>query len=405
LNTTTKGGTRKRRGGPRSASSRDGTEERATLARPGQERITEAMSLSSVAIPVSDRSTVARGKPARRGRVRKKSDASAKPTQRSSREPTFAAAPVDAGGRYRRLAISESGRTNQVRATEVARALGYEVVCATATEVRRAIRQEDGPDVVLAGLPGAERLIGEIGLRGEDRTIVIASMSGPADAARETCLRLGADLFTVRPHTADGLATVLFAASRLAAERERVRALREQESGLRDRLQRYGEVDLTTGFQHIDFFKHVLVMELKRARRYGYSLALVMVAIDPRPTGASEPSPEATRKLRTRVAAAISSSIRDIDLPVDLSQDRLLVLLPYTDLSGATAVGKRVARAVRSYGFIKDGPAQKQVLSVSIGVAALKPGRPASFARLFRDAGAALRAAQLKGGGRVVVRT
>ena len=100
----------------------------------------------------------------------------------------------------------------------------------------------------------------------------------------------------------------------------------------------------------------------------------------------------------------LAPSSRAFDLPVDLSEDRLLVLLQYTDIEGATTVGKRVASAVRSYGHISEGPARQHTLSVSIGVSALKPGRPVSFGRLFKDAGSALRAAQLKGGGRVVVR-
>jgi len=41
---------------------------------------------------------------------------------------------------------------------------------------------------------------------------------------------------------------------------------------------------------------------------------------------------------------------------------------------------------------------------VSIGIAALKEGKPVSFARLMRDATSALKAAQLRGGDQVVVR-
>jgi hypothetical protein len=40
-----------------------------------------------------------------------------------------------------------------------------------------------------------------------------------------------------------------------------------------------------------------------------------------------------------------------------------------------------------------------------VGISALKQGRAVSFAKLVRDASMALRAAQLKGGARVVVKT
>ena len=109
------------------------------------------------------------------------------------------------------------------------------------------------------------------------------------------------------------------------------------------------------------------------------------------------------RKLRTRVASALVSCVRDIDLPVDFADDRFLVFLPYTDLAGAERAGRRIAAAVNSFGGIQvDG--ETYSISVSIGIAALRVGKPVSFAQIMRDASAAVRASQLKGGGRVVVR-
>jgi PleD family two-component response regulator len=87
--------------------------------------------------------------------------------------------------------------------------------------------------------------------------------------------------------------------------------------------------------------------------------------------------------------------IRDIDLPVDYADGRFLVFLPYTDLAGAERVGERLEREVRQQG----GP------TVSVGIAALEKGKGVSFAKLVRDAAMALRAAQLKGGAQVVVKS
>jgi diguanylate cyclase (GGDEF)-like protein len=300
------------------------------------------------------------------------------------------------------VAVSESARANQTRAVEVIAALGYEVASQPDADTVVERLSDDPPDVVLVGLPGGEPIIESAANLGMERPVIIAALAGPANTARERCEQAGADLFTLRPHNQDTLAAVLRSAEAVVTERRKVITLRGTEDMLRQRLQRYGQADQTTGFRHFDFFEQMLVMELKRAKRYGYSLAVCLVGLDPWADG-GEPPAEAARQLRIRAAQAITSCIRDIDIPVDLADDRLLVFLPYTDLEGAEQVGRRVAQAVRSYGNLVHDD-QTFRMSVSVGIAALRPGKPISFARLIREATAAVRASQLKGGGRVVVR-
>jgi diguanylate cyclase (GGDEF)-like protein len=300
------------------------------------------------------------------------------------------------------VAVVETGKTNQTRAVEVIGTLGYQVASQPDADTVVERLHDDPPDIVLVGLPGGEAVIESAADMGLERPVMIAALAGPATTARERCESAGADLFTLRPHNADTLAAVLRSAETVVTERRKVITLRGTEEMLRQRLQRYGQADEATGFRHFDFFEQMLVMELKRAKRYGYSLAVCLVGLDPWADG-DEPPPEAARQLRVRAAQAVSSCIRDIDIPVDLADDRLLVFLPYTDLEGAEQVGRRVAQAVRSYGNLVHGD-QTFRMSVSVGIAALRPGKPISFARLIREATAAVRASQLKGGGRVVVR-
>jgi diguanylate cyclase (GGDEF)-like protein len=302
-----------------------------------------------------------------------------------------------------RLAVFETTASHRVRAVEVCQALGYQVIApATPGAMLAALRAEDGLDVVLVGLESGQAVIDAARAVPGRRPTIVAALSGPAALAARRCERAGADLFAFYPFSQDGIAAVLQAAVQLGLARSRALALEGAEEVLRQRLLRYGESDSVTGFQHFDFFKKLLVTELKRARRYGYSLAACLVAIDPWTDG--EPSPTIARKLRTQVAAAVAAGVRDIDQPVDLAEDRFLVFLPYTDLVGAERVGRRVAAVVKGQGSLRDGDRIVR-MSVSVGIAALRAGKPVSFARLMRDAQSAVRAAQLKGGGRVVVRT
>ena len=302
-----------------------------------------------------------------------------------------------------RVAVFENGPSNQARAVDVVAALGYAALDTRRDlgRLRQLLEESDPPEVAVVGLPGGEEAIELVRELRERRdpaapTLIVATLPGPAESARRRAAEIGSDLFLVRPHARDNLAAVLAAADELGRTRVALAAARGSERELRDRLAHFGQPDDSTGFHQFEFFQRVLVMELKRAKRYGYSLAAALVAFDEPPAGAS---PAVARGLRERIAMAITSNIRDIDLPVEHSDGRVLIFLPYTDLEGATEVGNRVVATARAH-----GRGEGARCTVSIGIAAIRPGAPISFARLMKDANQALRAAQLKGGDRVVVR-
>jgi PleD family two-component response regulator len=299
------------------------------------------------------------------------------------------------------IAVCEGSPASQQRAREVLASLGCRIAPEAKPDAIRA-RAADRPlDAVLIGLPEGAALVAGL-IERAPRPIVIASIAGALDDAGPRARAAGADLLVLRPHHKDSIAPALYAAiqlANLAIERE---VARLQEAAARERLAHYGQADATTGFRHFDFFKQVLLTELKRAKRYGYSLAAAVVAFDPWP--GPPPPPAVVRQLRKLVAGAIAANVRDIDMPVDLAADRMLVFLPYTDADGAEHVGRRIAQAVREHVEVREGDEAHRA-TVSIGIAAQRDGQPVSFARLMRDANSALRAATLKGRGRVVVRT
>lgn len=277
--------------------------------------------------------------------------------------------------------IFEGGKTNLRRAEELVQGLGYRALAVDdPEEAERIVQSGAAPDLALVGLPGGEALARSFKNRGEDRASLILAVSGSSEEALEACETLGADAFVIRPYKRDGLASALCSSEALRRERSRAVGLAAELAAERARLLRFGEVDPSTGFHHFEFFKRLLVIELKRAKRYGYSLAACLVAVE--------------QGTPADVARALRAVIRDIDLPVDYADGRYLVFLPYTDLAGAERVGHRLEAAVRHSGA-----------AVSVGIAALKEGKGVSFAKLIKDASMALRAAQLKGGSRVVVKT
>jgi PleD family two-component response regulator len=307
--------------------------------------------------------------------------------------PPAEAAAVDRAGAQTVL-VYESTRSNLRRVEDLLGSLGYRAqLPESADEAMALLGGDTPPDLVLVGLPGGEALTRAVRGRTRERaTALVVATSGDTSEGLGLVEQHDADTFVLRPYKRDTLAAVLRAAGAARAERQRRLDVERELADERARLFKHGEADPRTGFYHFEFFKRVLVIELKRARRFGYSLAAALVALD---EAALAGLPAGGRgELAAQVARALRAVVRDIDLPVDYADGHFLVFLPYTDLAGAERVGKRLETAVRAAG----------AGTVSVGIAALKPGAAVSFARLIRDASMALRAAQLKGGGRVVVK-
>ena len=157
-----------------------------------------------------------------------------------------------------------------------------------------------------------------------------------------------------------------------------------------------GILDPLTQFYTFAHFKEVLFIEVKRAKRYGFPLSVALLAFDPL-------SVEMTTQLRSQLMAglalAIRRSLRDTDYPVQYSADRVLLLMPHTDLPGSLVVSRRiverVGRASLTFG--------KQILTptISVGVAAAPAGKEVGFGELARQASEGLSTALASGGNKV----
>jgi diguanylate cyclase (GGDEF)-like protein len=99
------------------------------------------------------------------------------------------------------------------------------------------------------------------------------------------------------------------------------------------------------------------------------------------------------------LALSIRRSLRDTDYPVQFSNDRVLLLMPHTDLAGSLIVARRicerVARATLQSGETIIHP------TISVGVAAGEPSHEYNFSDLVRQAQDGLVAAIARGGNRV----
>jgi CheY-like chemotaxis protein len=124
------------------------------------------------------------------------------------------------------VAVVESNQAHQKRVRELATELGYPVALEVGAESVMDRVRADPPGAILVGLPDHEMVVVDCLALEPDRPVVIASLAAPAATARARAAAASADLFTVRPHSRDTLSAALAAAEKLAALRERLRALK-----------------------------------------------------------------------------------------------------------------------------------------------------------------------------------
>jgi diguanylate cyclase (GGDEF)-like protein len=235
------------------------------------------------------------------------------------------------------------------------------------------------------------------------RAPLLAIVDREVDDRARALREMEADGFLIRPFSSTSLQSVLSLASRITTLGQRVADLERQLAAPTPSTRRLASaINSRTGFYQLEFIKDLLVVEVRRAKRYGYPLSIILVGLDALPAVQELNQPNLQRDITAGLAVAIAKSIRDIDIPVHYADDRILVFLPHTDLAGAEEVGRRVKRRIKRITYRGDGVTAQ--LTASVGVAGVSAGEHLTFSRLVKDATTALRAAQLKGGDRVMKR-
>ncbi len=278
---------------------------------------------------------------------------------------------------------SEAGRVKGAASLD---ALGVQP--RLAGDVFEALGLVEGSVAVVAAHPAAAGIYPRLRSAGIPLiAALLAKTERPASLAR----KIGADAYVLRPYKRETLGIALHSALNARLLRERAQ---RAEAALAEAT---GSADKDGGMLHADLFRTLLPLEIRRARRHGYPIGLCVVHLDVPPGLKAVPA-----ELAAECEPSVRSAVRDVDLAVRYGAGRFLVFLPHTDARGAEVVGNRIQTELRNVTF-KSGE-RAGVVTASIGIATPRSGKAVSFAKLIRDAHAAVRAAQLKGGDRVILR-
>ncbi|MCO5105355.1 MAG: diguanylate cyclase [Burkholderiaceae bacterium] len=168
------------------------------------------------------------------------------------------------------------------------------------------------------------------------------------------------------------------------------------------RLQSLARTDPLTGLPNRRHFDEAQAIELRRARRHGQSLALLICDID----CFKDYNDHCGHAMGDRCIIAVAQALRESlarpgDLVARIGGEEFGVILPHTDPQGAQSLAERLVQAVADCGIAHAHSPAASVVTISVGLAVLAPEADDDFDALFQRADAALYRAKAAGRNRV----
>jgi diguanylate cyclase (GGDEF)-like protein len=111
-------------------------------------------------------------------------------------------------------------------------------------------------------------------------------------------------------------------------------------------------VDELTGLFNYRYLEVAMEREIKRAERYGSSLAVIFLDMDLfKQVNDNHGHLNGTKVLR-EVGLLISKSVRDVDTVIRYGGDEYTVILVETDMAGAAVVAERIRLTIEQHDFL-----------------------------------------------------
>ncbi len=166
-------------------------------------------------------------------------------------------------------------------------------------------------------------------------------------------------------------------------------------------VERLSVTDPLTGVNNFRHLTTMLARELERASRFGHPLGVLMLDIDRfKPVNDIHGHAAGDAVLR-ELARRVQECVREVDTVARYGGEEFALLLPETDVEGASKLAQRVLTAIRSEVFhLPDGP--DIVITASMGVASF-PDHGSTATDVMRAADDALYRAKTGGRDRVEV--
>jgi diguanylate cyclase (GGDEF)-like protein len=136
----------------------------------------------------------------------------------------------------------------------------------------------------------------------------------------------------------------------------------------REKISNLADTDDLTGIWNKRYFRRQLPQEIERARTFGVPLSLILFDIDAFKQVNDGFGHVIGDVVLSELCGVVRETLRPTDVLARFGGDEFAIILPHTDLHGATAVAERILRRVAALTVPTDDEGVIQC-SVSIGVA------------------------------------
>ncbi len=155
--------------------------------------------------------------------------------------------------------------------------------------------------------------------------------------------------------------------------------------------------DALTGVYNRRFMEAFLEREIARGSRFRRPLALLFADIDYFKKINDTLGHQVGDEVLTQVGRILKASIRDSDCVCRYGGEEFVVILPETDLWGATQLAEKIRKLIADWKFHSDSQPKGLRITVSIGVAAMNPNRPLEKEMLIQMADQSVYTAKKEG--------
>ncbi|MGH9389708.1 MAG: GGDEF domain-containing protein, partial [Vicinamibacteria bacterium] len=187
----------------------------------------------------------------------------------------------------------------------------------------------------------------------------------------------------------------------LQKKREELAAAKSAIEEVNRRLAEMAVTDgLTRLFNHRHFHEQ-LAHEVRRSRRHGFPLSLLMIDIDDFKEYNDAHGHPAGDQVMLRVASLLSQNLRQTDIAARYGGEEFAVILSNTALDASMVIAEKIRQAIESHPFPFGGHEFVGRLTVSVGAASFEAANE-SPSDLVKRADAALYRAKREGKNRSV---
>ncbi len=214
-------------------------------------------------------------------------------------------------------------------------------------------------DLMMPGMSGL-KVLEAVKETNSDIEVLVMTGYASLDTAVE-CMKLGAADYLHKPLNIDEIRITV---TRLL-EKKRLQAKAKE-------LDFYKELSRTDGLTQLynhKFFHQLLSSELGRARRYGGSVALLMLDVDHFKTYNDNNGHPMGDTALQRVARILSDGVRESDSVARYGGEEFAVISPQADYTGAVELAERLRDRIERAQFEKEDVMPGGRLTVSIGFA------------------------------------